>query len=57
MAMKADTIFYNGYIYNTPFKKFFKGYFSVKGEKILHIGIGDIRSDIEYDNAVDLQGK
>ena len=32
MAMKADTIFYNGYIYNTPFKKFFKGYFSVKGE-------------------------
>lgn len=57
MAMKADTIFYNGYIYNTPFKKFFKGYFSVKGEKILHVGIGDIRSDIEYDNAVDLQGK
>ncbi len=57
MAMKADTIFYNGYIYNTPFKKFFKGYFSVKGEKILHVGIGEIRSDIEYDNAVDLQGK
>ena len=57
MAMKADTIFYNGYIYNTPFKKFFKGYFSVKGEKILHVGIGDIRSDIEYDAAVDLQGK
>jgi len=57
MGLKADTIFYNGYIYNTPFKKFFKGYFSVKGEKILHLGIGDIRDDIEYDKAVDLQGK
>ena len=57
MGIKADTLFYNGNIYNTPFKKFVKGYFSVKGNKILHLGVGEVREDIEYNNAVDLEGK
>lgn len=57
MGIKADTLFYNGNIYNTPFKKFIKGYFSVKGDKILHLGAGEVSNDIEYDNAVDLEGK
>lgn len=57
MGIKADTLFYNGYIYNTPFKKFFKGYFTVKDDKILHLGVGDVRSDIEYKKSVDLNGK
>lgn len=55
--MRADTIFYNGNIYNTPFKSFFKGYFSVKGEKILHIGRGDVPAEVQADNMVDLQGR
>ena len=55
--MRADTIFYNGNIYNTPFKAFFKGYFSVKGEKILHIGRGDVPAEVQADNMVDLQGR
>ncbi|MBQ3008885.1 MAG: adenine deaminase, partial [Oscillospiraceae bacterium] len=55
--MRADTIFYNGNIYNTPFKSFFKGCFSVKGEKILHIGRGDVPSEVQADNMVDLQGR
>ncbi len=57
MGIKADTLFYNGNIYNTPFKKFIKGYFSVKDNKILHLGVGEVRKDIEYNNAVDLEGK
>ncbi len=55
--MKADTIFYNGNIYSGPFKKFIYGYFSVKGDKILHIGRGRVPPRVMGDNMVDLQGK
>ena len=55
--MQADILFYNGYIYNTPFKKFFEGYFSVKGDKILHLGIGAVPPEVEYAKKVDLKGK
>ncbi len=55
--MRADTIFYNGNIYSTPFKSFIKGYFSIKGDKFLHIGPGDVPPEVEADNMVDLQGK
>ncbi len=55
--MKTDTIYYNGKIYSTPFKKFIDGYFSVKGDKILHIGIGDVPADVTGESMVDLQGR
>lgn len=55
--MKADTVFYNGYIYNTAFKRFIKGYFSIKGEKILHLGKGDVPEDVKGENFVNLEGK
>lgn len=48
--LKADTLFYNGKIYNTVFKQFIEGYFSVKGDKFLHIGRGDVPDDLEYEN-------
>ena len=55
--LKADTLFYNGKIYNTVFKQFIEGYFSVKGDKFLHIGRGDVPDDLEYENKIDLGGK
>lgn len=55
--LKADTLFYNGKIYNTVFKQFIEGYFSVKGDKFLHIGRGDVPDNLEYENKVDLGGK
>lgn len=55
--MIADILFYNGHIYNTPFKRFAKGYFSVKGDKILHLGIGEVPREVQRNKKVDLQGK
>ncbi len=55
--VKADILFYNGKIYNTPFRRFFDGYFSIKGEKILHMGKGEVPRDIEAGRKVDLEGK
>ncbi len=55
--MRADIIFYNGNIYSTPFKRFVKGYFSLKGDKILHVGRGEIPADVTADKMVDLQDK
>ena len=57
MSIKADTLYFNGYIYNTPFKRFVKGYFSVKGDKILHLGKGRPPEDVQRDKQVDLEGK
>lgn len=55
--IKADILFYNGNIYSTPFKKFIKGYFSIKDDKILHLGQGDVPEDVEYEKSIDLAGK
>ena len=54
---KADTLYFNGYIYFTAFKKFVYGYFSVKGDRILHLGAGEVPDDVKYENKTDLGGK
>ncbi len=56
MSLCADTLFYNANIYNTPFKTFFKGYFSLKGDKFLHLGQGNPPEDIEFREKIDLGG-
>ena len=55
--MKCDKLFYNGVIYNTPFRKFFRGFLAVTGDRIVYTGTGERPDDVEAEEYIDLGGR
>ena len=55
--MKCDRLFYNGIIYNTAFRKFFRGFLAVTGDKVVYTGAGEKPEDVEAAETVDLEGR
>ncbi len=53
--MKADKLFVNGRVYSTPYKRFFDGFFAVRGGYVAAVGMGE-PEDIEADETVDMRG-
>lgn len=53
--MRADRLFVNGRIYSTPYKRFFEGYFAVRGGYVSALGRGEPEG-IEAEEVVDMRG-
>ena len=55
--MKMDTLFYNAYLFNTPYKKFLYGYFGVRDGNIVLTGRGEPPETTEAVRRIDLGGR
>ncbi|MBQ8995831.1 MAG: adenine deaminase [Oscillospiraceae bacterium] len=55
--MDCDLLFYNGNIFSSSYRRFYHGFFAVRGSLIVRIGVGEPPESIHANEVVDLNNK
>ena len=55
--MNCDLLLYNCELYNTAYRRFFRGYVAVSGDRILSTGTGAPPEELEAAVSADLRGR